>query len=142
MTDFVQLDEQKMALLEQAQIIMADFRRAFSKSLSADFIAEILAAKHLGLSVCIGTNQPGFDAVDPAGLRYQVKNRAIGTPIVDLNNFDFDYLVLVNLDDDYRLAGMWRITAAQAQAITTFRPDYRKYQTTQNKVKGIGEHLA
>lgn len=42
-------------------------------------------------------------------MRYQIKFRSVGTLNVDLNNFDFDFLVLVNLDDDLSLAGLWLI---------------------------------
>ena len=82
-----------------------------------------------------GANHPGYDAVDTQGLRYQIKNRAAQN--VDINNFDFDFLILVNLDDVYRVRGMWKLTCEQAQAIFVWREKYHKYQTTQDSVKKI-----
>jgi hypothetical protein len=52
---------------------------------------------------------------------------------VDLNNFDFDYLVLVILDDEYHLAELWRTTVSEAREIFTWREKHRKYQATQAK---------
>lgn len=119
---------------------MADFKAAFGRGLSGDFVAELYAADELGLRVA-GRHQSGYDALGPNDERYQVKFRSIGTQNVDINNFDFDYLVLVNMDDDYQLIGMWRITVAQAREIFVEHLKFRKYQTTQSKVKSVGEAL-
>jgi hypothetical protein len=32
-----------------------------------------------------------------------------------VNNFDFDFLILVNVDDEYRIQGMWRLPVARAK---------------------------
>lgn len=120
---------------------MADFKAAFGRGLSGEFVAELYAAEELGLKV-VGLNQSGYDALGSSGERYQVKFRSTGTQNVDINNFEFDYLVLVNLDDDYQLTGMWRISVAQAREIFTERLKFRKYQTTQTKVKSVGEALS
>jgi len=36
---------------------------------------------------------------------------------VDVNNFDFDYLILVNLSDDCGITGMWKLDVATAQSL-------------------------
>lgn len=54
---------------------------------------------------------------------------------MDVNNFNFDFLILVNLDDQYHVKGMWKLTNEEAQKIFVFREKFRKYQTTQDKFK-------
>ncbi len=120
---------------------MASFKAAFGRALSGDVVAELYTAEKLSLKV-MGLNQPGYDALGPNNERYQIKYRSAQTQNVDLNSFDFDYLVLVNLDEDYSLTGMWRISRAQAREIFVERPDLHKYQATQKKVKSIAETLA
>jgi hypothetical protein len=58
---------------------------------------------------------------------------------VDVNNFDFDYLMLVNLREDYSLKGIWRLPVSVAQKIFVFREKFRKYQATQKSVKANAE---
>lgn len=58
-----------------------------------------------------------------------------------VNNFDFDYLVLVNLSNDYTLSGMWRLPVNGARQIFVLREKYRKYQATQKSVKANGESI-
>jgi hypothetical protein len=137
------MDENERAVISQAQAAMAAFRAAFGTNLSVGMLAEILAALELGLTLTDETTTPGYDAVSQDGARYQVKYRADSTPQIDMNNFDFDYLLLINLDEGYRLREMWRITVEQAQAITTERigDGYHRYQTNQTKIKAIGERI-
>ncbi len=135
------MDDQRQAVFERTLLAMAEFKQVFGKTLSADFIAELYVATHFGLSLSEGNNQAGYDVISPEGVRYQVKNRAITTLNVDMNNFDFDYLVLVNMNENYQLTGMWRITAALAQEFSVFRQDFRKYQVTQKKLKLVGEQV-
>jgi hypothetical protein len=135
------MDDHRRDVFQRTLAAMAEFKRVFGKTLSADFIAELYVATHFELDLSEGVNQAGYDAISAEGVRYQVKNRAISTQNVDINNFNFDYLVLVNLDENYQLIGMWRITTAQAQEISVFRQDYRKYQVTQTKIKAVGERI-
>ena len=83
--------------------------------------------------------EPGYDALGPRGERYEVKYRSAGTLNVDVNSFD--YLVFENLDDDYRLLGMWRISVAQASKLFTWREGFKRYQATQSKVKRVAERV-
>ncbi len=133
------LDGQDWEAFEAAISAMARFRRIFGRDLQPSFVAELYAAKELGLEVNLAGNEPGHDAVDRLGMRYQVKYRSPETLNVDVNNFDFDYLVLVNLDAEYRLKGMWRITSEQAKAAFIWREKFRKFQATQASLKMIAE---
>lgn len=137
----VQSDEQRWRILEQALPVMAEFERAFGRRLDADFIAELHVSKELGLDLCVGINNPGYDASGPEGERYQIKRRSLQTLNVDVNNFDFDHLVLVNLDENYQPVGMWRMTVAEARAVFTWRGGYRKYQAAQSKVKDHAQRI-
>ncbi len=131
------------AVIEQAQAAMVAFRAQFGTDLSVGALGEVLAAGALGLTLTAETTTPGYDALGPSGERVQIKYRAASAPSVDMNNFDFDTLVLVNLTDDYQVGGLWRITAAQAREIAAERigDGYHRYQTTQARIKEIGERL-
>lgn len=141
MANRIKLDEEKLMIFKNAIAAMAEFRRVFHKDLQPSFIAEIYAAEELGLKINLNITEPGFDAIDSSGKRYQIKYRSLRTQNADFNNFDFDYLILVNLDDHYRLIGMWRITADQARKIFAWRKKYLKYQATQTKVKNNAERV-
>lgn len=129
------MERERLIAFEAVFPAIAAFKRAFGRDLSADFVAELYAAREFNLELPSRRNEPGSDAVDLAGLRYQVKFRSPGTQNVDVNNFDFDFIVLVNLDDDYALAGLWRMDRATAEGIFVHRPDYRKWQATQVRFK-------
>ena len=135
------LTSERMATFARALSAMAEFRQVFGRRLDEPVVAEIWVAQELGLEMSPRVNEPGFDLIDPTGVRYQVKYRSINTQNVDVNNFDFDYLVLVNLDEDYRLTGMWCITVEQARRIFTPRNKFRKFQATQKKVKATTERI-
>ena len=98
-------------------------------------LAKSCAAKKFGLKtggISIGRDNV---AVDKNGKRYRIMYRAPSTTNVDTPALDFDYILLVNLDDKYKLAGMWRLTVDQARKIFIKRPKFKKYQVTQNKFK-------
>ena len=104
-------------------------------------MAEIHAADKLGLNVSSTANEPGFDALDTQGRRYQIKYRSPGTQNIDVNNFNFDFLVLVGFDDDCALEGMWLTTVEEVKAICVRREKFRKSQTTQDKFKRIAKRI-
>ena len=133
------LDLQKLVAFENAIGAMAEFKRVFGRDLKPDFIAELYAAKELQLELVEGPNAFGWDATDKSGLRYQVKQR--NAQNVDVNNFEFDFLILVNLDEAYRLVGLWKMTRDQAKSIFVWRERHRKYQTTQDKVKRFADRI-
>jgi hypothetical protein len=80
-------------------------------------------------------NTKGFDLQGTDGTRYQVKGRDATTLNVDINNFDFDYLVLVNLSEDYRPIGMWKLSAEKLRTLCVARGEFRKFQLTQKVFK-------
>lgn len=135
------MDKERLAAFEAVLPAISAFKRAFGRDLSADFVAELYAAREFDLELPSRRNEPGFDAVDGNGRRYQVKFRSPGTQNVDANSFDFDYMVLVNLDDDYALTGLWRMDRTAAEGIFVHRPDYRKWQATQARFKQTAERI-
>lgn len=126
-------------VFERALAVMVDFRRTFGRALDVGSVAELHACALFGLEPSQGANHPGYDALDPTGQRYQIKGRAAKQ--VDVNNFEFDYLVLVNLDENYRLAGAWRLTCARAREMLVRRPKHRKYQASQSVLKRAAERV-
>lgn len=99
-------------------------------NLAKSYVAEKFGLKTSG----IGTGR-GNVVEDQNGKRYRIMYRAPSTTNADTPEFDFDHIVLVNLDDKYKLAGMWRLTVYQAREIFTERPNFGKYQVTQKKFK-------
>ena len=135
------MDKERLAAFEAVLPAISAFKRAFGRDLSADLIAELYAAREFDLELPGRRNEPGSDATDATGRRYRVKFRSRDTQNVDANNFDFDYIVLINLDDDYALAGLWRMDRATAHGIFVHRPDYRKWQATQTRFKQAAERI-
>lgn len=89
----ITLTERHHTAVEHVLSSAAEFRRAFGAPFSENLLAEVYAAQQLGLEICMGNNA-GFDAVDPEGQRYQIKNRSVKTLNLDVNNFDFDHLMV------------------------------------------------
>lgn len=135
------LDQDRLEAFRKILPAIAEFKKAFGRDISPDFIAELYAACEFGLELPDTKNEPGADAVDPHGVRYQIKYRSSNTLNVDLNSFDFDYLVLVNLDEHYHLLGMWRLPVEKARTLFTFREKFRKYQATQDRVKDMADRV-
>ena len=134
----IELQEQNLEVFENAVKAMASFKAVFGRGLSADLVAELYAAEALKLKV-VGMSKPGYDALGPNGERYQIKYRTAQTLNVDINNFEFDFLILVNLEESYRLKEMWRLSRQQAETVFVERQGFRKYQATQSKIKSVGE---
>lgn len=135
------MDAGQVAAFDAMLPAMSQFKRVFGRDPNADFIAELYVVREFGLELPAARNEQGADALGPDGRRYQVKLRAAGTLNVDANNFEFDDIVLVNLTEDYRLAGLWRLTREKAQAIFVERGKYRKWQATQAKFKQCAERV-
>jgi hypothetical protein len=133
------LDESKRATIRMAVEALVRFRREFNRDLTPSVLAELYVAQELDLAPAELCNHPGYDLLGSDGKRYQVKQRGPDVLNVDVNNFDFDYLVLVNMGDDYSLTGMWRLPVEAAQRLFVFRAKFRKYQATQKSVKANAE---
>ncbi|MET0554775.1 MAG: hypothetical protein ABW221_17165 [Vicinamibacteria bacterium] len=129
------LDEQRLGALQEVLPALVAFKQAFGREASMDFIAELHVAQALDLTLPDGGCQPGCDAVDSSGKRYQIKCRQPGTQNIDLNNFAFDVLVLVNLDESYGVSGMWRIAVDELKPLCTRREKFRKDQVRQAVLK-------
>jgi len=137
----MRFDAAKLEAFDAVLPAIARFKAAFGRDISPDFLAELYAARELNLELPDNSNQPGADATDGIGQRYQIKYRSVSTLNIDLNSFDFDQLVLVNLAEDYRLIGMWCLPVHKARTIFTFREKYRKYQATQKRFKQEGTQI-
>jgi hypothetical protein len=133
--------ESKRETIRIAVEALVRFKREFNRDLTPSVLAELYVARELDLAPAELCNHPGYDLLSSDGKRYQVKQRGEDVLNVDVNNFDFDYLVLVNLRKDYSLKGMWRLPAAEAQKLFVFREKFRKYQAAQRSVKANGEIL-
>jgi hypothetical protein len=118
------------------------FKREFNRDLTPSVLAELYVARELSLVPVDLCNHPGYDLLGNDGKRYQVKQRGENVLNVDVNNFDFDYLMLVNLGEDYAFKGMWRLPVGDAQKLFVFREKFRKYQATQKAVKAGSEEVA
>jgi hypothetical protein len=135
------MDEDRREALDAILPAMAKFKRVFGRDPTPSFVAELIAARHFGLTLPDRVNEPGADATDPNGLRYQIKHRSPTTLNVDVNNFAFDRLVLVNIDDQYNVTGMWVLGVERAKEMFTFRAKFRKYQATQQGVKRAASRI-
>ena len=135
------MNKHRTETLRKTVAAMAEFREVFGGDLTPDLVAEVYAADKLGLELCERRNAPGFDALDREGRRYQIKYRSPATLNLDVNNFDFDYIVLVNLDARCEVDGMWLATMAQAKAIFASRDKFRKSQVTQNRFKAVAQRI-
>jgi len=137
----IRLDEGKLKVFRNTISAMQEFKREFNRDIQPSFVGELYAAERLGLEINPYATEPGFDATDSTGRRYQIKYRNSATLNVDTNNFNFDYIVLVNLSDEYQLTGMWLATVSQAKKIFTWREKFRKYQVTQKNFKSVAQCL-
>jgi hypothetical protein len=116
---------------------LPDFKRAFGRNVTPSFLAELYAARHYKLTLLESACAFGADATDAQGGRYQIKYRSPGVLNVDINNFEFDHIVLINIDANYALAGIWRLTVAQVRGLCKYQEKFRKFQVTQARFKAV-----
>jgi hypothetical protein len=135
MKKYIRLTNKNRPLFKKAVQIMAEFRRIFSRSLGEDFLAELHLADRLKLKVCGEVNKSGYDAVDNSGKRYQIKYRDTKSQNVDVNNFNFDHVLLVNLGSNYELMEVWEMDRCKAKKVFKKRAEFRKWQVSQKKFK-------
>src|SRR5438876_8396184 len=129
------MDSDVSSTLRLAADAMFSFRKKFGIELSFSNLCEIYVALQLGLAMPSRGNKMGFDLQGTDGTRYQVKGRQEGMLNVDINNFEFDYVVLVNLSDDYRPSGMWKLSMDSIRSLCAERGKFRKFQLTQRAFK-------
>lgn len=90
--------------------------------------AEWLVSTRLGLSLAYNSAK-GFDATDAAGVRYQIKARRVtpdnpSTQLGALRNLgarEFDFLVAVVFDADWRVLRAAKIPHGVVEGLATFR---------------------
>lgn len=133
--------ESKRETIKIAVEALVRFKREFNRDLAPSVLAELYVARELGLVPAELRNHPGYDLLGDEGKRYQVKQRGENVLNVDVNSFDFDYLMLVNLGEDYALKGIWCLSVGEAQKLFVFREKFRKYQATQKVVKASSQRL-
>lgn len=120
---------------------MADFHLAFGRPLDSSIVAEFYVAYALHLKFPARRLEAGYDLIDNNGLRYQVKHRGQQTGNVDLNSFNFDYLILLHLDGEYQPHGLWKLTVAAAKEIFVPRAKFRRWQASQKEVRAHAASL-
>ena len=135
------MERKEREIIEIALRALADFKREFGRDLTPSLLAELYVALKLDLAPATQGNQAGFDLIATDGKRFQVKQRDPATLNLDINSFDFDYLVLVNLADDYSLLGLWKMHVNEARKIFRHREKFRKYQATQKAFKDLAERI-
>ena len=126
---------------EKALAVMKEFKTVYGRKLDEATLAELIIAQEFDLNMNPKSNEPGYDLVSSSGKRYQVKHRDPNTQNVDLNNFDFDYILLANLEDNYRIAGVWQMGTEKARELFVPREDFRKYQLSQNRFKKNAQRI-
>ena len=79
-------------------------------------VGEVLACYHLGLRLCIDPRSAGYDAIDKECKKVQIKTRRSekkGLPsdagrVSTFSEHYFDYVLLVLLCRDYKVAEIWK----------------------------------
>ena len=103
------------ALIENAIDLGKEFRRRFGKTLGiTGEVGEYLASQIFSLERVKGNINKGFDARDSNRKRVQIKTRICNakTERTSLfSNFDFDYVLLVLLSEDYEVLEIYRATS-------------------------------
>ena len=92
----------------------------------ADY-AEWLVSQRMGFTISTG-NTKGHDAVDSEGRRYQIKGRRLDathtsrqlSPIRNLDNAEFDFLIAVLFDRDFKVIEAYQIPHAVIGAHARF----------------------
>lgn len=116
--------EEISEVLERARSVATDYYRLTGKPLGiTGEIGEYLAAKHLGLELA-DARMPGYDAVDGAGRKIQIKARSIsaskkltGQRLGSIRlEHTWDAVLLVLMDELFDLRAMYE---AERPAIET-----------------------
>lgn len=127
--DLAELDDQAVIRLwgnAMRELRRRDLIRS-SNNPVAD-LAERAAADHLKLTLQPKSNR-GYDAVDEAGQRYEIKSRRVtaanrSRQLGQLRNLEqrpFDYLVAVIYDEEVQLTELWKVPVDHVLACSTYR---------------------
>ena len=136
---FNQAQQQVLADVRPA---LSAFKRTFGRDLSADFLAALYVAQKLDLTLSDSCSERGCDAIDERTQnRYQIKQRTSSTQNIDINNFEFDFLVLVNLSDAYEPTGMWLLPVQRLHEMCANPSKYMTHQLSQERFKREAERI-
>lgn len=110
------MTDEMEALLATARELARRYYQLTGKPLGiTGEMGEFLAARYLGLQL-LEARSPGFDALDGAGRRIQIKSRSIPRPMrlagqrlgsIKLTH-DWDDVVLVLMDEKFEAVSMYR----------------------------------
>ena len=119
----------ELELLQTHRAVIAELRRRCVVRTENNPIGdytEWLVCNRLGLQA-EGNNQAGFDAVDPQGVRYQIKGRRSSrnsvqfSPLRQLENHGFDFVVAVVFREDYSVRLAVRIAYDAVPQLARYR---------------------
>jgi hypothetical protein len=135
------MDNDDIKVLKQSADAMQRFHRRFGLDLSDSKLCEVYVALRFDLPLPGCGNVKGYDLQSSDGTRYQVKCRGAGTLNLDLNNFEFDFVVLVNLSEDFLPAEMWKLGVEKARVLAADRGKFRKFQIRQRAFKSAADPI-
>jgi len=121
-------------MIQKIKDVALEFRKRYGRNLATGFLGELYACEVLGLKLVENPIQKGYDAEDKDGRRYQIKTRCSikGSKvnprgrIGKFRDLNFDYALLVLLDDKYDLKEIWE-ARLNDELIRAIREDQRKY---------------
>lgn len=116
---FITVDSELLEKIEQAIQVALAYERATTGSRKLGItgeVGEVLICKQLGLRMMLNPRSEGYDAIDKAGRRVQIKTRRSESGDMPkksgrLSRFSehkYDYALLGILDGQYRLTKIWR----------------------------------
>ena len=115
----ISIDSEVLEKIKQAIQVALAYESATSGSRKLGItgeVGEVLICKQLGLSMMLDPRSEGYDAIDKAGGRVQIKTRRSESGDMPkksgrLSRFSehkYDYALLGLLDSRYRLTKIWR----------------------------------
>ena len=121
-------------MIQKIRDVALEFRKRYGRNLATGFLGELYACEVLGLKLVENPIQKGYDAEDNDGKRYQITTRCSikGSKvnprgrIGKFRDLNFDYALLVLLDDKYELRGIWK-AKLNDELIRAIREDQGKY---------------
>lgn len=148
----IQAPEEVAAVLERARAAAIDYYKLTGKPLGiTGEIGEYEVARLLGLKLA-APRKAGYDAIDSAGRRYEIKARCINENGLRKSQrlgsikltHAWDAVLLVILDMDFRATGIWqaeREAIAAAIAAPGSRARNARGALAVSKFKSIGRKI-
>ena len=120
-------------MIQKIREVALIFRERYGRNLATGFLGELYACKVLGLELAENPIQKGYDAAKD-GKKYQIKTRCsikgskvnLRGRIGKFRDSDFDYALLVLLDDKYNLKEIWQAEAKNEKLKTAIKKDQTK----------------